>query len=178
MRPLTLTALVFSALTLAACAPQATQPSRATVTPNTRSSSISAADEAKFKAAFPLKFGETWTLAANQADDSESKELPLKLSDEPTVEQDDDGEAYVFAEGNTGEFDAGIFYYPEDKFFFVTVLLENARRVEDAKAVYCFFSDVESGKVRIRGAGFIGTGKALRAVKDRSGFGDCTLSRR
>jgi hypothetical protein len=161
---------------LIACAPTAQQASPSgTPKPST---SRRAATASVSLDVFPIKKGEFWQVNASNGDDSESKEYTLELDEGPDVETDNDGAPIMLASATAGDTFADLAFYPDDAFLFLQIPLEVKRDASKARSIFCFFDGLEAGKARSKGQSFFGTISELNQAKERSLFGDCTLSKK
>jgi hypothetical protein len=172
-----LAAAVF-APSLVACAPTAQQGTQQAVPQGTQPSQKRAVTSKVSLEVFPIKKGESWVVSASSGDDSESKEYTLELDEGPDVETDNDGAPVLLASATAGDTFADLAFYPDDAFLFVKIPLEVKRDASKARSVFCFFDGLEAGKARSKGQSFFGTITELNQAKERSLFGDCTLSKK
>jgi hypothetical protein len=164
--------------TLVACAPANQQAAQQGTQPSQKPAQGRAVTSKVSLDVFPIKKGEFWVVNASSGDDSESKEYTLELDEGPEVETDSDGAPVLLASATAGDTFADLAFYPDDAFLFVKIPLEVKRDASKARSVFCFFDGLEAGKARSKGDSFFGTITELNQAKERSQFGDCTLSKK
>jgi hypothetical protein len=161
---------------LVACAPSA-QTGQVAPAPQKQASTRAVAPKVSLDV-FPIKKGEFWVVSASNGDDSESKEYTLELDEGPAADTTRDGSPVLLASATAGDTFADLEFYPDDSFLFVQIPLEVKRDASKARSVFCFFDGLEAGKARSKGQSFFGTIMELNQAKERSLFGDCTLSKK
>jgi hypothetical protein len=161
---------------LVACAPN--QQGAPQATPGAQPSQKRAVTPKVSLDVFPIKKGESWVVSASNGDDSESREYTLELDEGPEADTTRDGAPILLASATAGETFADLEFYPDDSFLFVQIPLEVKRDASKARNVFCFFDGLEAGKARSKGQSFFGTITELNQAKERSQFGECTLSKK
>ncbi len=139
---------------LAACAPAT----------NTRATPASPIER------LAIKGSDVWTMTAFRPGSTSPNTFALELVGDPVLEDD---EEYYVADAKAGQFDALVFFFPEDDSIGVLVRLDRNR---DPQVVVCTFDKTSPAATRFRGDAYFGALSGLSNARS-SDFGRCELSK-